>query len=294
MKNVAQFLSLTFLKSWVKSNKDRGRYAMKGKMLRWGLIGKDVSKSISEAVHKFILGKFGVQCEYQRFSVAPKDFDDAMRVLMGDFDAFNVTIPYKRDVFSYLNAIKDDAMQCGAVNTVITQTGVGYNTDGGGFLLTLQTSGVDVKDKRVLVLGVGGAGRSVAVALKNAGAQVYLYRRDKQELQEACEQLGLPAADSPTQGGFDIVINCTGVGMHDTEGVSPVDQSAFVGTNVAVDLIYHPKQSEFLRIARDLGLKTVNGESMLFYQAYYADCLFLQREPNQAEAKQLYREYLAQ
>ena len=267
---------------------------MNNKILRLGLIGKDVSKSISENVHTFVLGAFGVQCVYQRFSVAPSDFDNAMRTLMGDFDAFNVTIPYKREVFSYLNEIKDDAMQCGAVNTVITKTGVGYNTDGMGFLLMLQTSGVDVAGKRALVLGVGGAGRSVAVALKNAGAQVFLYRRDKHELQEACEQLGLHAAENPAQGGFDIVINCTGVGMHDTVGVSPVNASAFVGASVAVDLIYYPKQSKFLEIAKGLGLQTVNGESMLFYQAYYADCLFLKRTPNQTEAKELYKQYLAQ
>ena len=98
---------------------------MNGKKLRLGLIGKDVSKSISESVHNFILSEFGVQCDYQRFSVGVEDFDDAMRVLMGDFDAFNVTIPYKRDVFAYLNEVKDDALQCGAVNTVITQSGVG-------------------------------------------------------------------------------------------------------------------------------------------------------------------------
>lgn len=269
-------------------------YAMNDKVLRLGLIGKDVSKSISEGVHTFILGKFGVQCQYQRFSVSSENFDDAMRTLMGDFDAFNVTIPYKREVFSYLNEIKDDAMQCGAVNTVITQTGVGYNTDGMGFLLMLQTSDVDVAGKRVLVLGVGGAGRSVAVALKNAGAQVFIYRRNQQDLQETCEQLGVLAANSPTQGGFDILVNCTGVGMHDTEGISPVDASAFAGASVAVDLIYYPKQSAFLRIADGLGLQTVNGESMLFYQAYYADCLFLGKTPNQAEAKVLYKQYLAQ
>ena len=267
---------------------------MNNKKLRLGLIGKDVSKSLSEEMHTFILNAFGVQCSYQRFSVGRDAFDDTMRVLMGDFDAFNVTIPYKRDVFAYLNEISDEAMQCGAVNTVITQTGKGYSTDGVGFLLMLQTSGVEVLGKRVLVLGVGGAGRSVAVALKNAGAQVYLYRRNKEELQEACQQLGVLAADSPTQGGFDILINCTGVGMHDSEGVSPVDESAFVGASVAVDLIYHPKQPKFLQIADALGLKTVNGESMLFYQAYYADCLFLDKSPDVEEAKNLYARYVAQ
>ena len=107
-------------------------------------------------------------------------------------------------------------------------------------------------------------------------------------------QLGVTAAKDPEQGGFDIVINCTGVGMHNTEGVAPVTKKAFDGALAAVDLIYTPAQSEFLRIADSLGLQTLNGASMLFYQAYYADCLFLGITPTQAQAKQLYEQYLAQ
>ena len=267
---------------------------MNGKVLRLGLIGKDVSKSTSESIHKFVLRFFGVDCVYQRFSVAPADFDMAMRTLMGDFDAFNVTIPYKRDVFAYLDSIHGDALLCGAVNTVITATAQGYNTDGAGFLLMLQTAGIEVAGKKVLLLGAGGAGRSSAAALKNAGADVYMYRRNQEELQEACQQLGVAAAQDPEQGGFDIVINCTGVGMHNTEGVSPVTKKAFDGASVAVDLIYTPEQSEFLRIAASLGLQTLNGASMLFYQAYYADCLFLGLTPTQEQAKQLYELYVAQ
>lgn len=268
-------------------------YAMNEKILRLGLIGKDVSKSTSERIHKFVLGEWGYACEYQRFSVAPCDFDNAMCRLMGDFDGFNVTIPYKRDVFSYLNGVQGDALACGAVNTVVTASKQGYNTDASGFLLMMSVAGIDLKNKRVLILGAGGAGRSSAAALKGAGASVFMYRRNRAELEEVCQQLGVSAVENPEQGGFDIVINCTGVGMHDTEGISPVTAKAFDGANVAVDLIYTPKQSEFLRLAKACGLQTLNGESMLFYQAYFADCLFVGREPELAQAKALYEKYLA-
>ena len=128
--------------------------------------------------------------------------------------------------------------------------------------------------------------------IKNAGASVYMYRRDKKELEELCSQLGLFPVDNPETGGFDIVINSTGVGMHDSEGKSPVSANAFDGASVAVDLIYEPKKSEFLRLAEEKGLKIYNGAPMLFYQAYYADCLFLDRTPNAAEAEELYKNYL--
>lgn len=265
---------------------------MNVKKLRLGLIGKDVSKSPSGRIHKFILGQMGVACDYENFSITYAELDSVLRQLIGDFDAFNVTIPYKRDVFEYLDGIQGEAIACGAVNTVISPTKQGYNTDGAGFLLMLSTAGFSVKGKSVLVLGAGGSGRSSAVALKNAGARVSMYRRNREELKEVCEQLGVEAAIDPEAGGYDLLVNCTGVGMHDTEGRSPVTEKAFAGASAAVDLIYVPKESEFLRLAKEQGLKTLNGASMLFYQGYFADCLFLGREPSEAEAKTLYEKYL--
>jgi shikimate dehydrogenase len=79
--------------------------------------------------------------------------------------------------------------------------------------------------------------------------------------------------------------------MHDSVGKSPVTQAAFAGVSCAVDLIYHPAESEFLRLARQQGLQTVNGESMLFYQAYYADCIYTKRKSNPCEAQALYEKY---
>ena len=265
---------------------------MNKKKLRLGLIGKDVSKSTSGRAHTFILNEFGVECVYEKFSVAPDELDGVVRCLLGDFDGFNVTIPYKRDIFEYLDEVVGEAMDCGAVNTVLSLSRQGFNTDGAGFALTLQTAGVEIENKRVLVLGIGGSGRSVAVALRNLGAKVFAYRRDRAELMEVCEQLQLQAVDNPEVGGFDIIINCTGVGMHDSVGCSPVTERAFVGASVAVDLIYEPKESEFLRLAKLQGLQTLNGEAMLFYQAYYADCLYLGRAASVDEAKDLYRKYV--
>lgn len=265
---------------------------MQKKTVRLGLIGKDVSKSTSDKVHTFILSQWGINCIYQKFSVDIDTFDDTMRMLIGDFDGFNVTIPYKRDVLSYLNETVGEALQCGAVNTVLCNSLKGYNTDGVGFLQMLESENVTVKGKKVLILGAGGSGRSVAVTLKNAGATVYMYRRNKPELLETVNELGVFAVDDAETGGFDIVINTTGVGMHDTTGISPVTEKAFLGATCAVDLIYYPKQSQFLSIAKQKGLQTINGEAMLFYQGYYADCLFVERTPDSAEAKKLYEKYL--
>ena len=265
---------------------------MNVKKLRLGLIGKDVSKSQSERIHRFILAELGVECEYERFSVPASDFDNVMRRLMGDFDGFNVTIPYKRDVMEYLDQILGDARIFSAVNTVVTEGAKGYNTDGLGFLQMLDANGISVKDKKILVLGGGGSGRSSAVALKNAGARVHMYQRSKDKLKETCRELSITAANSAEEGGYDILVNCTGVGMHESEGVSPVTKAAFAGAEAAIDLIYEPAESEFLRIAKGLGLKTLNGAAMLFYQAYYSDCLYLGLSADSKQAQSLYEKYL--
>lgn len=264
---------------------------MSEKILRLALVGKDVSKSVSHHIHTFILKEFGYGCEYEKFSVVKEDFDSVMFRLLGDFDGFNVTIPYKRDVMGYLDEVSGDAFECGAVNTVFTATRQGFNTDGVGFLLMLRVAGIDVKGKKVLVLGGGGSGRSSALALKNAGATVHVYQRRREKLEELCNELGVTPADSPETGGYDMLINCTGVGMHDTVGQSPVTAKAFMGAKWAVDLIYNPAQSEFLRIADSLGISTLNGAAMLFYQAYYADCIYMEKTPDENEAKELYRKW---
>ena len=267
---------------------------MNRKKLRIALVGKDVSNSKSESVHTFILNAFGVDVDYESISVPVGDFDCVIHHLLGDFDGFNVTIPYKREVLEYLGGVEGDALSFGAVNTVVCSTGVGYNTDGLGFMQSLKIAGVDVKGKSVLVLGGGGAGRSAAAALKRAGAAVSVYRRNREELEELAEQLGVTAADDPERGGYDILVNATGVGMHDSVGRSPVGKKAFDGAKVAVDMIYQPAVSEFLRLANELGLKSVNGAGMLFLQAYYADCCFLGRQSSDKEAEELYEKYCLQ
>lgn len=264
---------------------------MNEKIVRLALVGRDVSKSLSASIHTFILEKWGYACEYELVSVGQGEFDSATRRLLGDFDGFNVTIPYKRDVMAYLDEISGDAMDFGAVNTVVTRTRTGYNTDGVGFLHMLHLAGIPVKDKKILVLGGGGAGRSTAAALKKAGASVSVYQRTREKLEEVCRELGVHAAEDPERGGYDILVNCTGVGMHETVGISPVSERAFDGASVAVDLIYTPSESEFLRLAKARGLQTINGAAMLFYQAYFSDCLYVDRAPREREVEELYQAY---
>ncbi len=274
-------------------------------MLKLAVIGKDVSQSLSPVMHAFLLGEMGVDCSYDKISIPPAAFPARIEELFARYDGFNVTIPFKGDIVPYLKKLRGDAESFHAVNTVLCRERLGESTDGYGFLLMLKNAGVELAGKRALVLGVGGAGKSCIVNLAKSGADVYAYGRRFETAKAAFEETGgfTPLEAIPFEA-FDIIVNCTGIGMHDTVGtlpaarwtdgsVSPVDERLLSLCDTAVDLIYVPKQSAFLRLAEALNKKTVNGEAMLFYQAYMADCIFTNREPNHAEAKSFYQKYLS-
>src|SRR5699024_6151392 len=137
-----------------------------------------------------------------------------------------------------------------------------------GFMLMLENSGVEVNGRSVLLLGAGGAGRSAAKKLAEAGAEVFVYDRNTEAANNvAAEFEGVTAISEVKEVPYDIIINATGVGMHKTEGISPVGEGLISLCKTAVDLIYVPPKSKFLCLAEGLGKKIVNGMSMLFYQA---------------------------
>ena len=260
-------------------------------MLKLAVIGKDVSKSDSARMHTFDMKGLGHECTYDLLSVTAEDFDKTVKKLMSEYYGFNITIPYKLDILPYLKKVEGDAEIFGAVNTV--KDGIGYNTDGIGFSLMLENNEIEVNGKKILVLGAGGAGRSVVGKLTESGAEVFLYDLRKENAEKVCSEFkGATALGEVLPEKYFMIVNVTGVGMHKTEGISPVGAEILEGCEIALDLIYYPRKSEFLRIAESLGKPIVNGEGMLFYQAYYADCIFLGRKPQASEAKKLFEEYL--
>ena len=263
------------------------------KMVKLAVIGRDVSKSASPPIHLFLAREMGKEIEYDKISVPEGRFDERIEGLLSEYDGLNVTIPYKLDVMKKLKKIEDDAFAFGAVNTVDCATRTGYNTDGVGFMLMLKAHGVEVRGKSVLVLGAGGAGRSCVKKLLDSGAQVEVYNRTYEKaLALQNEFHGAKAVKNVQAKPYYAIVNATGVGMHESVGVSPVPKAIIEGCEAAIDLIYEPQKSEFLRIAERAGKKIVNGLSMLFYQAYYADCIFFKLKPNEEEATALYNKFL--
>ena len=262
-------------------------------MLKLAVIGKDVSKSTSPQIHSFIAANLGLEISYEKISVPEEAFESKIAELLKGYDGLNVTIPYKLSIIPHLKGIAGDALSFGAVNTVVTKTLTGYNTDGLGFMQMLESNKVEVAGESVLLLGAGGAGRSVAKKLLDAGADVEIYDKNTANAKAvAAEFAGVTAVESVTAKPRKLIINATGVGMHKTEGISPVPAEILSGCEVAVDLIYEPEKSEFLRIAESLGKKIINGRAMLFYQAYYSECYYFGLTPSPETAARLFKKYL--
>ena len=259
---------------------------------KMAVVGKDVSESLSPEIHTFIMNKLGVEIKYDKVSVDPNNFKEEFPKILSTYDTLNITIPYKLDVIPYMNELKEDGKIFMSVNTIECKNKYGYNTDGAGFMLMIENAGISAKNKTILVLGTGGVGRTVIKKLVTEGGIVSAFDLNQEGLKELYNEFPKFTALSELENKhYDIIINCTGVGMHKSVGKSPVSEDLIKLCDSAVDLIYVPEKSEFLRLAEVNGKKICNGESMLFYQAYYADCIFLNRKCDNQEAKKLFLEF---
>ncbi len=269
------------------------------------LVGENVSSSPSPRIHQFIMQSLGASCSYETLSLPAAEFP-RVEELFSSCDGFNVTMPYKRSILPFLKRLDKTASALSSVNTVKCCGRVGFNTDQGGFTWLLQSEHiVPSLAMRVLILGAGGAGRSVIHAL-SPHARVFVYEKEPLRLQAAFSDLGgFTPLQVLSRESFDFIVNCTGVGMHESQDLprvrtsenaeeTPFDETFFSGCDTAIDLIYDPASSAFLNAAKAVGARGVNGMKMLFFQAYLADCIFWGREGSFAEANEIQRQFEAQ
>ncbi len=228
----------------------------------FGLLGEHLGHSMSPQIHAE-LGDY----PYHMYEIAPADLPAFMQ--KRDFDAINVTIPYKKDVMPYCAKVSGAVERVGSVNTLLKQPDgslYGENTDYYGFLYTLQHHRVDIAGKKALILGSGGASLAVRAVLEDQGAAqiVTVSRWGENNYQNL-----------HLHKDADILINATPVGMYPNNGVSPVDLTIFDKLAFVGDLIYNPLRTVLLQQAEALGIPCANGLMMLAAQAKRACELFL-------------------
>lgn len=260
-------------------------------MLKLAVVGRDVEKSLSPEIHKFIAARTGGSLSYDKISLPNEDFNNGIKKILREYDGFNVTVPYKLSVMHYLKEVRGDAALFGAVNTVVCRERAGFNTDGEGFMMSLKAAKADLSCKTALVLGAGGAGRSIAKKLLSCGAEVSIYDRHWEKSLAVAVNSPVKPLERLEVKPYFAIINATGTGMSATEGQSPAGKELIELCTVAIDLIYDPEQSEFLRVAEECKKQTANGLGMLFFQAYLSQCIFFGRQPVNGEAEELFKEF---
>lgn len=257
-------------------------------MKHCALIGHPLGHSLSPEIHQRLFSLGEIDATYTLDAIPPERFlDELPRVL--EYDAFNVTIPYKRDILPHLDALTPEAELYGAVNCVHREADgrlIGGNTDCGGFLRTMTENGVAL-DTRVCVLGAGGVGRMFAIECARQGGEVTVAVRQHGEkggngkaeaLRDEIRRLfsrEISVCDicEPDIGEhpFELVINATPVGMFPNIGASPVPSEFLRGAKTVFDCIYNPTETLLLRQAREAGCeKILGGMPMLVYQAALA------------------------
>ncbi len=241
----------------------------------YGLLGEKLKHSFSPQIHEIIFNNTEISGHYHLFEVDKNELDIAVRGLRAiKMKGVNVTIPYKVEVMKYLDNISPEAEKIGAVNTISfkDKNTIGYNTDYFGFGTMLQTNNINIKDRKVVVLGTGGASKAVVQYLiDNNAKEVVLVSRSVKKARDKFSNYKIITYNKIKElSSFDTIINCTPCGMYPDVNNSPINASEFDNFEIAIDIIYNPIETKFLYNAKQRGLKTVNGLYMLVGQAVKA------------------------
>ena len=241
----------------------------------YGLIGEKLSHSISPKIHNMIFETLNVNDSYRLFEIPKENIGNLREALKTlTIRGVNVTIPYKEKVIEYLDEISKEAKNIGAVNTIFNKSGklIGYNTDYYGFKYMLEDKNINVKGKKVTVLGTGGASKAVLTYLLDSHvSEILLVSRKKKDLYKNEEKIKVIEYKDLKGVLGDIIINTTPVGMYPKMQDSPVTLEIIKNYDVLVDLIYNPLETEFIKLGKENNKITCSGLMMLVGQAVKAE-----------------------
>lgn len=252
-----------------------------------GLLGSPVSHSISPMMHNEAFEQLGLDYVYLAFDIPLselKTVTDSLRIM--NVRGFNLTMPHKNAMCSLCDELSPAAEIIGAVNTVVNDNGrfIGYTTDGTGYLRALEDDGFHIIGKKMTILGAGGAATSIFVqAALNGVSEIsifsrrsHFYERAEEIIKKISERtsckINLFDFDNPDILKHEIaesaiLVNGTSVGMSpNTEQCLISDKSFFHKDLIVSDLIYEPRETKLLKLAREAGCRTQNGLYMLLYQ----------------------------
>lgn len=257
------------------------------KIQLYGVIGNPISGSKSPWIHNHVFDTCDIAGAYLALDVAAEQLPKTVSNLKAlGVSGFSVTIPHKTEIISYLDELDPVAKAVGAVNTVVCKSGrwLGYNTDGPGLMAVLNRHIPELKNKKVLILGAGGASRGICGSLVELGVKkLGIWNRTSEKaIQLAnefksfvgeCSQV-MPVSSETYFSEYDVVINATSVGMEPNIEGSPVEIAHLKPQAVVCDIVYKPHQTRLIKEALKNGHPVIFGIEMLIEQALLAQQLW--------------------
>lgn len=252
-----------------------------------GLIATPIRHSSSPTMHNEAFAKLGLDYAYLAFEVGTEELEDTIKGFRAmKVRGSNVSMPNKTVVHKYLDKLSPAAELCGAVNTIVNDDGVltGHITDGIGCMSALKDAGVDIIGKKITIVGAGGAATAIQVqAALDGVAEISIFnKKDKffENAEKTVEKLNSKTKCKVALYDLDnldklkeeiassvLFINATGVGMKPLEGITYIPDTSFFRPDLTVlDIVYAPRETALLKLAKSAGCRTLNGLGMMLFQ----------------------------
>lgn len=256
---------------------------------KFGVIGHPIGHSLSAVMHTKVFEEMNLPHTYEAFDVAPEDLERFLKNGKG-LSGINITIPHKVAVMQYVDNLGQSAKDVHAVNTVdFGGQKTGHNTDGIGFLKSLEEEGVSPENKNVLVIGAGGASRAILMALANSNANITLTNRTKEKAEALTGELNIkdkvkiidytPENLEKELEDTYLIVNTTSLGMSPNIENSSVPKEALRKDHIIFDVVYNPLKTKLIKDAEEIGCKTISGVNMLVHQGAQSLRIWLGIEP---------------
>jgi shikimate dehydrogenase len=255
--------------------------AISGKTRVCGVIGDPVEHTLSPTIQNAAFSHLGLDFVFLAFRVKAADLEKAMRGMRGlGIHGLNVTMPHKNIVVGYLDEVDSTVKFLGSANTILNKDGKlsGFNTDGDGALKALRENGIELSEKKVLLLGAGGAAKAIAFALAQEVESLCILNRAPEKAAVLADALNhvfgkkivggaiSPSAVQKNLQDADILVNATSVGMRPNINQSLVPPQRLKPNLAVMDIVYNPVETKLAKDARATGAKVISGVEMLIYQ----------------------------
>jgi shikimate dehydrogenase len=233
-------------------------------MIFSALIGNPVKHSIGQDIYNELFQKYRISSQYLAIELHRQNLQGFFDLAKDKIKGFNITSPYKEESIKYLDCIDNIASITGSVNLVKNNGGklYGYNSDYNGFLLLAQRNNINFSEKNVIIMGSGGAARTVAYAISNNyDANINIVSREPGKT----SILGIKTISYSQIGEYDIIINCTPLGTF-PDARMPISAEQIRNKTIGIDIIYNPGKTPFLKAIESKGGIAVNGSDMFIGQ----------------------------